>query len=161
MRVLGLDQSFTKSGIVILDNDEMVHFELYKTDKKEDIYKRTWDITQHVKNLSRTQKIDVVSIEGLAYAMKGNATRDLAGLQFSIITTLRYIENIRVEIIPPNTVKKIATGKGNAKKEKLLECLPKDIHKRFLDFGVRKTTGITDLTDAYWIAKSFLALKNN
>jgi Holliday junction resolvasome RuvABC endonuclease subunit len=95
-----------------------------------------------------------VALEGLAFSKMGNATRDLAGLQFSIITYLRYVCQYKTLIISPNTVKKTATGKGNAKKEEMYEALPQEVKNLFKDMNLKKTTGRYDLTDSYWIGKS-------
>jgi Holliday junction resolvasome RuvABC endonuclease subunit len=84
--------------------------------------------------------------------MRGNATRDLAGLQFVIINKLRFKGTYSVDIIAPNAVKKLATGNGKAKKQELYEALPESTQKAFDELGVKKTTGRYDLTDAYWIA---------
>ena len=36
----------------------------------------------------------------------------------------------------------------------MIENLPKCILNEFLELGVKKTTGLADLADAYWIAKT-------
>ena len=127
---------------------------LYKTDADKDIFERAYDITSHIVDLVRIHKPDLIALEGLAFSKFGNATRDLAGLQFTIVTTLRHVLHERVMIIPPNTVKKRATGKGNAKKEELYAVLPEGIKQYFLDLGAKKTKGLYDLTDAYWIGQA-------
>ena len=54
--------------------------------------------------------------------------------------------------MPPNTVKKVATGKGKADKQELYEALPLKPQALFSEkMGLKKTTGLYDLTDAYWI----------
>ena len=154
MRVLAIDQSFTSSGIVVFDDDEIIHAEKYATQKEEDMFARAWAVSEHILQIEQQYKTDFVAIEGLAFADMGNKTRDLAGLQYTIVTRLRFVEGKDVRIIPPTTVKKVATGKGNAKKDLLLDVLPKDALKLFLELGVKKTTGLRDLCDAYWIGKA-------
>jgi len=117
-----------------------------------DKFERSNLIAEFLLSTAVFHKVDLVAIEGLAFGMRGDATRDLAGLQYAIVNKLRFEGGFRVEIIAPNAVKKFATGDGRAKKEVLYEALPKSTQEVFLGIGVKKTTGLYDLTDAYWIA---------
>ena len=62
-----------------------------------------------------------------------------------------------VEIVPPQTLKKFATGKGNSKKELVIEALksqyPKEYDIFYVGMRLRKSTGLDDMTDAFWLAK--------
>ena len=165
MRILAVDQSYTSCGIIILeykddsDQYEIVHLERYVTNAETDMFARAWEVKQRITELALTNNVDYTALEGLAFAMTGNATRDLAGLQFVIVTALRYVEKQGVLVIPPNTVKKIATGKGNAKKEEMYEKLPQEVKDKLEEAKLKKTTGRYDLTDAYWIARSAIEAK--
>lgn len=150
--ILGIDQSFTCSGFVILKDNELIHCEKFVTDKTLNIYERTWQVVAKVKQLMKDYPITFVAIEGLAFAAVGNATRDLAGLQFTVISVLRYEIGVPVRIVPPTAVKKEATGKGRVDKMELVEALPPIVREAFDAIGVKKTTGLRDLADAYWIA---------
>jgi Holliday junction resolvasome RuvABC endonuclease subunit len=154
LTILAIDQSFTSSGIVIFRNGLMVHCEKHITDPADYIFERAWDVTMRVEKLAKDHNVDVIAMEGLAYAGVGNATRDLAGLQFVIITHMRFRHQFPIALYAPGTIKKLATGKGNSKKELLIEALPAPIRAEFDALGVKKTTGLSDLTDAYWIAKT-------
>lgn len=154
MKVLAIDQSYTCSGIVVLKDGRVLHAEKFTTDKTRDVFERAWSVVQRVVILARDYNPDVIGMEGLAFGGKGNATRDLAGLQFAITTHMRFVKGADVTIVAPGTVKKVATGKGNSPKELLLENLPNDVRKTFDDLGVKKTTGLLDLTDAYWIGRT-------
>lgn len=151
MKVLAIDQSYTSCGIVVLKDGKMQYAERFVTDKTLDIFERAWELTEHLRAIALNCKPDVIAIEGLAFAKNGNATRDLAGLQATIVTVLRFIDKYNVVIVPPNTVKKVATGKGNASKEEMVEMLPESIRSEFDALGVKKTTGLYDLCDAYFI----------
>jgi Holliday junction resolvasome RuvABC endonuclease subunit len=165
MKVLAVDQSYTSCGIIVLEYIEdkedykIVHLERFVTNVETDMFARAWEVTQRIAELAMTCGVDYTALEGLAFAMAGNATRDLAGLQYVIVTALRYVEKQGVLVIPPNTVKKIATGKGNAKKEEMYEALPQEVKQMFEDAKLKKTTGRYDLTDAYWIARSAIEAK--
>ncbi len=158
MKVLAVDQSFTSSGLFVLevcDSDvtKVIHCERFVTNDNLDIFARAMQVAERVDIVATNFNVNHIAIEGLAFSKMGDATRDLAGLQFTVVNFQR-MKSRDVLIIPPNTVKKIATGKGNAKKEQLYEALPADI-KNLLDANkYKKTTGRYDLTDAYWIGIS-------
>jgi len=152
MRILAIDQSYRSCGIVVFEDGDMIHYEKFVTNKDDDIYDRADQLASHIKELTLKYNPDVVALEGLSFGSVGNVTRDLGGLLFLIVVTLRKVGK-EVIIIPPNTVKKKATGKGNAKKNLVMEALPDDIREKFLKLGVKKTTGLGDLADAYWIGK--------
>ncbi len=154
MKIIGIDQSYSCTGICVFEDGELIHSEVLKTTKDIDKFERASIIAEYILSTAVFNEPDCVGIEGLAFGMRGDATRDLAGLQFCIINKLRFEGNFKVEIIAPNAVKKFATGDGRAKKEELYEALPQITQKTFLDIGVKKTTGLYDLTDAYWIAKA-------
>jgi len=154
MKILGIDQSYTNSGIILLNDNEVKHAELFKSNKEMDKPGRAWEIATHVGNLVEQLKPDIVAMEGLAFGMRGDATRDLAGLQFVIACILRHEHFYEVMIVSPRTVKVTATGSGKAEKMEMFESLPKYAQSLFEDMGVKKTTGLLDLTDAYWIAKT-------
>ncbi len=160
MIVLGVDQSYNSSGIVILNGDSnIIHCECFKSNKEFNRFGQAHEVAMHVAGLLDKYQPDVVALEGLAFGMRGNVTRDLGGLQFVIIAHLQEVKKQPVDIIAPLTVKKFATGSGRAKKNEMIESLPKQVHDKFTALGVKKTTGLADLADAYWIAK--LALSNN
>lgn len=156
MKILGLDQSFTCSGFVIIEDGKLIHCEKLKTDKNKNIYERTWQVVKRVRELAAQYKPNYLAIEGLAFAAVGNATRDLAGLQFAVISILRYEDQIDVRVVPPTVVKKHATGKGRVDKMELVEALPPEVREAFDAIGVKKTTGLRDLADAYWIAQAVI-----
>lgn len=155
--ILGIDQSFTKTGVVLLDNvnDIIVAAMCISSCKDDDIFKRAYDITNRLSQVALQYKPDYIMIEGLAFGATGNAARDLSGLQFVIATKLKYELAFDVNVVSPRTVKKLACGNGTAEKNSVLEGLPPNVLAYFKSLGFKKTTGLTDLADAYWIAKSY------
>lgn len=154
MAILAIDQSYTSCGNVVMNGDIVLFAERFVSDGSKDIYERAWEVTRRAVAVARRYKVEYICMEGLAFSKFGNATRDLAGLQYMMVAQLRFAERYEVLIVPPNTVKKVATGKGNAKKVELMEALPPEVREYFDDLGVKKTTGLLDLTDAFWIGKA-------
>jgi Holliday junction resolvasome RuvABC endonuclease subunit len=156
-RVLGIDQSYASTGCVIIEDGECIHAQIISSDTDLDKIDRAWQIAHDILTMIAFHggKLDGVALEGLAFGMRGSATRDLAGLQFIIIAVLRHsgvIEN-NIQVISPLSVKKFATGSGKADKKQMIEVLPKNVRERFDNLGVKKTTGLADLADAYHIAQ--------
>lgn len=153
MRIIGIDQSYTSTGFTIFENDIVIDYGLIRSDPKQDTFDRARQLANDLAALSLVHNPHAIGLEGLAFGMRGDATRNLAGLQYLIIDRLRDSNN-KVFIIAPNSVKKVATGKGNAKKEELYAALPQDVKDKFIKTGAKKTTGLFDLTDAYFIGKA-------
>jgi len=153
-KIFGIDKSYTCSGLIVLEGDEVLHSEKFVTDASKDKPARAWEVAKRINEIVDLHKPDIVALEGLAFGMRGDATRDLAGLQFVIVCLLREMCGKECIVVSPRTVKKIATGSGNADKMEMYELLPKEIKKLFEEMGLKKTTGMLDLTDAYYIAKT-------
>jgi Holliday junction resolvasome RuvABC endonuclease subunit len=154
MKILGIDQSYTCSGLVIINEGIVEHAEVFNTPKEDDIFKRAYDIVCHIAKMVKEYNITKVNIEGLAFGMRGNATRDLAGLQFMIVSNLKFVYGVEVNIISPKSLKKFATQNGKAKKIEMFEALPEDVQMKFTqEYKFLKTKGLYDVTDAYWLAK--------
>ena len=154
MCVLGIDQSLTSSGICIIENDTIKHFTCIKTKKDDgDIFDRSLIIINELEQLVIEHNVSKITIEGLPFNMRSNVTRDLAGLQAVIICHCKLKFNITPQIIPPKQLKKFATESGNAKKEDMVEALPEEYRNSIFDAGYKKSTGLYDLADAYFLAK--------
>lgn len=146
---IGIDQSFTSTGLVISQDNKLLHYQVILSNSTYSNFHRAIDITKQIHFICKDYQPDIVNIEGLAFGMKGNATRDLAGLQYCVITQL-IKDNIPYNIIPPTTLKKFATGNGKANKQQMYSFLPLDVKESFQ--GIKKTYGLYDLTDAYWLS---------
>ena len=151
MRILGIDQSYTSTGFVVIEDGKLIYAEKYVSAKSMDKFERAWMVARRAVEIADEYSADAVGLEGLAFGGKGNATRDLAGLQWAVAINLKVLNAYATEVIGIGTAKKLACGKGNAGKEVLVDCLPPDVRKYFDELGVKKTTGLGDLSDAYWI----------
>lgn len=151
---LGIDQSYTSTGIVRIEHDQIKEFGIFQSDKLLDIFDRSCQVASFIVKSVKENRPTVITLEGLAFGMRGDATRDLAGLQFTIINALRRdCGFVAIHIVSPKTLKKFATGDGKAKKIEMIEKLPKKAHEMFTAGGFKKTTGMADLADAYWLSK--------
>lgn len=150
---MGIDQSMSCTGIVIFDDNKMIHHDVVKTSKDEhSIFERFNIITNILIDLIFEYNVIEISIEGLAFGpARGNATRDLAGLQAVIVSNILEKCGITCKIAAPTAVKKFATGNGKASKTEMAESLPENILESFKKSGFKKSTGLQDLTDAYYI----------
>ena len=149
---VGVDQSFTLTGLYLNSNDGKIVWEKIKTDANSDDpldkFRRATLIADGLIAFITSNKATRVVIEGLAMGnIKGNSNRDLAGLQAVLITRIlsEFGDSVEVVIASPTTIKKLATGKGNAKKPEMVEALPTEVHESFVAGNLRKTTGLYDL----------------
>lgn len=162
MNFIGIDPSLTGTGIVCLNKEgEIVGQELIKTTNKLEIEDRLELINDRIQDLMddeyQIRYTDgykhnvIVYIEGLSFGAKGDAIMQLAGLHYYLRIQLRNKSrsDLNYEIIPPTTLKKFITGKGNAKKELMLL----QVYKRW---GVEFTDN--NMADAYSLAR--MALDN-
>jgi len=164
MRILGLDQSFKKSGIVVMENNNptLLHAEKFSTENSTDYLLRAYQVAQYVSSIVIDYNVHSVYIEGLAFGARGDMTRNLAGLQYMVMAAVRFDANTHITIVPPPTLKKFATGSGKAQKKDMIEVLPPLILNYFLDtLGVKKTTGLDDMADAYHLAQYGLTKNTN
>lgn len=153
LNYIGIDQSYTSTGLVILNSqNKIVHHMVISSDPKEDKFKRAWEISEAIKIKVKEYMPCRIAIEGLAFAMQGNATKDLAGLQFLIVSKIKFQLNKKITIVPPNTLKKFATGNGQANKNDMLAKLPENIKTFFEKEKFNKSNGLCDLSDAYFLA---------
>ncbi|MBG24020.1 MAG: hypothetical protein CMF22_11260 [Idiomarinaceae bacterium] len=157
--ILGIDQSLTSTGFVVLEDGKVSHHEVFSTaaDKADPLqkFKRVMKVRDRTREIIERFSPTIVSLEGLGFAATGNATRDLAGLQFSIVgMVIELFPDIVVRIQTPSTVKKFATGKGSASKEDMVSSLESfDAFLFDVVMSLPKTKGRSDVTDAYFMAQ--------
>jgi len=156
--ILGIDQSYTSSGYCVINEaGDLLHFGKIKSNKEQTTYQRALNTALTICELIDLHKPSEVNLEGLAFGIRGDATRDLAGLLFTIINVVALKHPaITVTTYAPTSVKKSATGTGKAKKNDMIAALPEVIRNEILAAGFKKTTGLGDLADAYFIAKMSL-----
>lgn len=109
-------------------------------------------------------KVTNVHLEGYAFGAVGRVFQiaENAGLlKYSI-----FKKGLSSEVHAPTVIKKFATGKGNATKEKMYEAFFSetgvDIREKVGIISVKQWNPVSDIVDAYYIAKhGFVKEKEN
>lgn len=173
MRVVGIDYSLTSPSICVyglsdefkLDN---CTFYYLTSNKKLDIdtdnifgdlhtdYKcneeRHYNITKWV--MDKLQEDDKVFIEGYSLGSTGmvfNIAENCGLLKHYL-----WKHNYTYEIIPPTVIKKFATGKGNANKEKMQDAFISETGydvKKKLNLTDKQWNPSSDIIDSFFICK--------
>jgi crossover junction endodeoxyribonuclease RuvC len=144
MRVLGIDPS-TRMGLVVIDYDEHLSRikTVYKTEYRSKRFEmeRLGDIGEAVIKTCEKYHPQLIGVEGYSFGSKFNHE-----IMYSVGTVIRYFlwqSEYAYRIIPPTTLKKFVTGKGNSKKDLMM-------------LGVYKTWGFDtqndNVADAYALA---------
>ncbi len=142
MRVMGVDTS-TKTGYAILcDKGEVVNVGVLHHKPEPNRFTRFSHYTREISELITAYGVDLVVIEGYSFAGKFNNS-----LQYELGACIRmklYQDEVMFVEVPPTSLKKFVTGKGNAKKDLMLL----NVYKRW-DFD----TEDDNEADAYGLAQ--------
>ena len=153
--LLSLDISITCTGYTIFHKGALHKFGVIKTTNNKTIYERLTFIENELLNIVSNSPISKVVVEAPSYGSRGAMSYQLFGVHFSIIRCLSS-KFSTITLMNISKIKKFATGNGRAKKLEMLNALPLDVRSKFDKLGVKKTTGIYDLTDSYFIGKLWL-----
>lgn len=191
MRLLSIDQSMASCAYIVLEDGTPIFKEVLHTTGSEKKAKTTADwcmffnnpaeqmafISQKIADVCESFDVDAVVLESLSFASVGNATRDLAGLFFTIqVTLLREgysMENIHT--VAPTSVKSWARKQLPLEQQEVrsLDGKKSGMVKMDKDMMIRvcdqlcpglldgytksgKNGGATDLADAYLIGRCHL-----
>lgn len=149
MTVMGLDLSLTGTGLVILDAEARIleHVAIQVGGRGMD---RVIAIEEAIRRRLSGMEVALVAIEGYAYGVRRRQSHlaDLAELG-GVVKRRLIQEAVPYVVISPAAVKKFATGKGNAGKDKVAVAAYK---KWKVEFET------ADEVDAYVLARMALAL---
>ena len=151
---MSIDQSLSCSGVTVWDNGELAYFTAIKTQPKTDTILRIRQIMEELTFLIRQYDVSTVVIESLPFGLNSTSVRPLASLHMCI-QNLCIDLNLEFYESHVTKTKKLATGKGSAKKQDMIDALPTDVVKGFKLAGYKKTTGLADLADSYHIYKLY------
>lgn len=118
MRIMGVDTS-TKTGYVILDHDgSVLKVGVFHYKPMSMRFARFHRYVIALMELVKTYEVDLVMIEGYAFAGKFiNYVQYELG---SVIRMALWERGYSFVEVPPTSLKKFVTGKGNAKKDLML-----------------------------------------
>jgi len=139
-RYIGIDPS-TKTGVVVLGEDGTLQHAIEISSKKKQDPERFIDLAEQV--LSGIGLFDRVCIEGFSYGSKGAGVSTQYGIGWVLRAEL-YKRGIEYIEVPPSSLKKFATGKGNCKKDAMV--LP--IYKKW-----QFESDSDNIRDAYVLAR--------
>jgi len=151
--LIGIDQSLTSTGIVVLNEEgsSLVGHHLVKTKPRQFSnihYRLKYICSEVILALRQHDGGARIAIEGLSYGSVGQGTRDLAGLYFLLCQHLYRHSGVYPITITPTTLKRLATGSGAAKKPDIYAAMPNSMQEAFAGQG----KGRFDLSDAYFLA---------
>ncbi|AUR97292.1 ribonuclease H-like domain protein [Vibrio phage 1.238.A._10N.261.52.F10] len=170
--ILAIDQSMTGSGVCVLEHmphagggigpSEITHIEVIRTSKVLDdfvldTHARASFIGKRLVEIIEMTKPDFIVFETPSLASKGNATRTLPMLLGSLLAQMKdYLakEDVKLLTVPPTSLKKFATGKGNCDKDAMVEAIREHDTEYYEGLiAIPKSKGRYDLADAYWLSQ--------
>jgi Holliday junction resolvasome RuvABC endonuclease subunit len=175
MRTVGIDYSLSSPCICINSGAKFnitncsFHY-LTSTKKYEGVWKQNVDITGNLHTiftsdeqrynfitnwvLGLLKENDVICIEGYSMASTGRVFNiaENAGL----LKHYLWKNKFKFSVVPPTVIKKFATGKGNANKEKLQESFVQETEvniKQILNMTEKQWNPSSDIIDSYYLCK--------
>lgn len=146
MRIIGIDSSSTRCGIVYLKDEEVQNIELFVSNKKEDIGLRLHNWGVFLQRFKAKRKVDCIAVE------KDSVNRNL-----NTIRMLSYFESVALAkagewradtlLLTPLTARKQALGSGTFTKEDVY-----DYYKKRYKITEEYGKGGNDKTDALCVA---------
>lgn len=154
MIVAGLDISLSSTGIVVADagpgSFELILNGAVRTkpsQRRADRYDRLDHIASGVMRIVTDAKVEAMAIEGYGFSARTAHAHALAELG-GVIRTRLHLAGFQWWEVPPSSLKKFVTAKGNSVKDIVL----KDVFKRW-GFD----TDSNDIADAYGLARMVAA----
>lgn len=149
-KVLGLDIALAQSGWAVLSyaDGDLLDCGTIKTTAKQGLAERIVTIRDAVSGILADVRgpdfdVDVAIEDGIALR-SGTATRYLAMAWGAAVVAVWDSERIEPHIVKPTEVKKLATGKGNAKKPEMVAAAQARWDDRITN---------DDIADAAWVAE--------
>ena len=178
MNIAGIDYSLRSPAICVFAGDYSMEFEFskcmfyYLTDVKKhattysnNIIGQSFEIFETESSrydsisswaLEKVLPVDHIALEGYSFGSKGNRLSQIAE-NTGVLKYKLYQSGIPVEVLPPSQVKKFATKKGNANKQKMYDAFVEETGVELADIitPLKKEIGnpVSDIVDSYYICK--------
>jgi len=152
MLYIGIDPSYSSTGLIILDEEaKIVKQETYKfnqkgTDTEERLIHVKEKLIFPIMTLNNDDGPIKICMEGPSYSSRGSHVLQMGALNFFIRYWFRVLK-LDYTIMTPQELKKFVTGKGNSKKDLMLLQVYKKWGEEF---------SCDDLADAYGLARYIL-----
>lgn len=111
---VGIDPSYSSTGIVILHGEDIVAHAFKAGKPEHPFHERIHDLWKQIKRVLPEPEKCIISIEGAAYAAEFNAF--MLGELSGALKYCMYTNGYKYDVVQPTVVKKFATGAGNAQK---------------------------------------------
>ena len=144
---VGIDHSYNSFAIIVIDKDgKIVEQKLLSSDSTKEPEDRILELEKGFSFIKNIVRLHTVHIEGPSFSSNGAFVLQMGALHYYLRMFLR-LNNIKYNVVAPNTLKKYITGKGNTKKNLILM----KVYKRWgIEFDC------DDLADAYGLAQMAL-----
>jgi crossover junction endodeoxyribonuclease RuvC len=169
-KIAGLDWSMSSPGLCIIE-DTTIHLYGQSTKKKDlgtyningnsiniiltvnqiESYKNNTErfdnsVSKYI-NILKSHNCNTVNLEGYAMGSGRGGMTFTIGESTGFLKSALYNNRIATNIVAPTTLKKFATGKGNANKDKMREAFIETLGIDLPDVNCR-----SDVIDAYWLS---------
>ncbi len=188
MRVISADQSLSKFAYIVWEGNKVLQKGIIRTGnsgvktKKKDVnYFDTTEeqvlfICEEFQKVCEEHKPSIIVLEGLSFGSVGTATRDLAGLFYSLKLYYKMLELLEFNqwiAYAPTSIKSLAresldeekqteisSKTGKPKKVKMdkklmVEAAINHLGEEFFK-GLNYSNGKDDLADAFWLGMKYL-----
>jgi len=141
--VVGIDLSYTATGIIWLRDGEILRQKVIKFPKLKG-WERIDNITYDIDRLLHDARPDLICIEGYSFGSTFGMGVTIGELGGIVRYNSLYSEDYKYIDVAPTQLKKFATGKGIGKKELIMMKVLKEYGIEFED---------NNLCDAFVLAK--------
>lgn len=170
---VGIDYSMSSPAIVTCPKDKEFKFQncacFYLTDKKKLLERLHPNVigAPHKEYIFNEKRFDYISnwamqlisvrdtivMEGYAMAAKGTVFH--IGELTGVLKHKMFRKQIMFDIVPPTTIKKFATGKGNANKDAMYAAFVAETGVDLMEFFPSKvlSSPVSDIVDAFYMCK--------
>jgi len=175
LAIAGVDYSMNSPAVCIHTGKEWnvtnceFHFFHKKFTKQDNLYPSLYPIyTEDFNNTDRFYKLaqwvidtgigkcDYIGLEGFAYGAKGRAVFSIPEATGFMKCMVCHTHGMTFETFSPGQVKKMATGKGNSKKEIIEEHFIKEtgiVLRDIIGQSPKSVTPSSDIHDSYYVTK--------